>query len=208
MTSHSGYRSIDATPLGDADAVTSGKGIAFDGNGATGRSRGVGTLGFFGRDLGSSAPTMGRVPAFLGLAERTGGVYVENPPDVRTALQETGLDFEVRHDPITAARSQDVLEIGDDGEPTMVRRPTGEALAMPDWVATVAYPKDGGQPFAIAPTSPRYAIVQTDDIVDVGDEISEGRLRALGAFGKPRGSRVYAAWELGEGMEISGSSRS
>ena len=62
---HTGYRSIDATPLGDAEKVTSGEAITFGGNGSKGaRQPGMGTLGFYGADLGSDAPTQGRVPAF------------------------------------------------------------------------------------------------------------------------------------------------
>src|SRR6185312_12854866 len=126
---------------------------------------GTGTLGFFGADLGSDRPTEGRVPAFLGLAERTGGVYLENTEHgltVGDALRQTGLDFEVRKELITATRTEEVLEVTPAGEPQMVSRPTGEALRMPDWMATVAYPRDGGQPFAIAPTSPTYTIFQNE----------------------------------------------
>lgn len=159
------------------------------------------TLGFFGADLGSAAPSDGRVPAFLGLAERTGGVYVENPPSVADALKQTGLDFEVKHEPITAGRSEDVLA---DDASGLVSRPTGEQLPMTEWVATVAYPRDGGQPFAIAPTSKLYTIVQNEEALAVGDQISDGRLVALGAYGKPAGSKVYAAYELGEGINIGG----
>lgn len=188
-----GYRSIDSTNLdGDTAAYRDGQAVSF--GGSTRR-----TLGFYGGDLGSHAPTEGRVPAFLGLAERHGGTYIENPPSVADALKQTGLDFEVRHAPITATRMADVL---DDGE--MVSRPTDEHLDMGGWVATVAYPRDGGQPFALAPTRPSYSIIQPEDVLSVGDEISEGRLVALGAYGKPRGAKVYAAYELGDGMEIAG----
>lgn len=204
MSNHSGYRGIDATPFGDTERVTSGEAIEFGGNGAKGRNGGTGTLGFYGRDLGSSRPTEGRVPAFLALAERTGGVYVENPPTVAEGLKRAGLDFEVRHDTIVALRQQDVLAVGDDGQPRMEREPTGEQLPVGEWVATVAYPRDGGQPFGIAPTSKRYTIVQNDDMLSAGEAISGGRLRALGAFGNPRGSRVYGAWELGDGFSVGG----
>ena len=86
MSNHSSYRPIDATPFGDAARVTSGEAIAFDGN-------------------GSSAPTQGRVPAFLGLAERSGGVYLErtgdNPPTVAEAIRRVGLDREVRKEALS-----------------------------------------------------------------------------------------------------------
>src|SRR4051794_20827512 len=101
MSNHSGYRSIDATPFGDAERVTSREAITFEGNGSKSwRDGGVGTLGFYGRDLGSSAPTMGRVPAFLALAERTGGTYLEDESGkltVAEAIRKVGLDVTVRH---------------------------------------------------------------------------------------------------------------
>lgn len=204
---HSGYRSIDATPLGDAEALASGKAVEFGGNGAgsSWRSAGRGTLGFHGADLGSDRPTEGRVPAFLGLAERTGGIYIENPPSVADALRETKLDFEVRKDRLSVHLSGEVAVATDDGGLSMEQQETGDLAGMPPrWVATTGYPRDGGQPFAIAPCSPKYTIIQTDRALEVGDALSEGRLIALGSFGNPRGSRVYGAWELGEGMDIGG----
>jgi hypothetical protein len=201
---HTGYRSIDDTPLAN---ITPGEAVTFDNNNSKGRRAGVGTLGFFGNDLGSDRPTEGRVPAFLGLAERTGGVYVEDSDrglHVGDALRKTGLDFEVRKELITAARTESVLEVTPEGEPQMVQQPTGEQLAMPNWMATVAYPNNGGQPFAIAPCGPNYSVFQNEQALDVGDGISGGRLVALGAYGNPVGARVYAAWELGEGMEVAG----
>lgn len=207
MANHSSYQSIDQTPFGDAERVNSGEAITFGSNGASGRNGGRGTLGFYGADLGSSAPTAGRVPAFLGLAERTGGVYIEDTTrglTVADALRQTGLDFEVKLEPISAARSESYLDNDDDGNLGMVSRPTGEQLVMPEWMATTAYPRDGGQPFAIAPTSGRYTIFQNEQALEVGDSVSGGRLVAVGAYGRPVGARVYAAWELGEGMEVSG----
>lgn len=203
---HQGYRNIDATPLAE---IHDGQAVTFAGNGGnegTSASRfsraGQGTLGFFGADLGSDRPTEGRVPAFLGLAERTGGVYIENAPTVGEALAQTGLDYEVRHDAAMAAEQEDVLEIGDDGQPTMVRRPTGRYLPIGEWVSTVAYPRDGGQPFAIAPTSKRYTIVQNGDLLSTGEALSGGRLVALGAWANK--ARVYAAFELGDGFTVGG----
>jgi phage/plasmid-like protein (TIGR03299 family) len=202
---HSSYRSIDETPLAN---VPQGEAVTFAGNGAQGwRDGGRGTLGFYGADLGSRRPTEGRVPAFLGLAERTGGVYIEDTDAGLTAgdaLRRAGLDFEVRKDSITAARTAEAPVVGDDGSLTLEQQPTGEHLAMPAWAATVAYPKDGGQPFAIAPCSPSYSVFQNEEALAVGDSISGGRLIAVGAYGRPVGARVYAAWELGEGMEVAG----
>jgi hypothetical protein len=206
---HASYRSIDATPLGDAERVTSGEAITFGGNGAEGswRSTGAGTLGFLGADLGSSAPTQGRVPAFLGLAERSGGVYLErtgdNPPTVAEAMRRCGLDREVRKDTLAVNLTADFPSVGDDGELRMDRQETGAQVPMPPrWVATVSYPRDGGAPTPIAPCSPRYTVIQDDTALDVGDALSEGRLAALGTW--DNGAKTYGAWELGEGMTIGG----
>lgn len=208
MSNHSSYQSIDQTPFADAEKVTSGEAITFDGNGAQGwRDGGRGTLGFFGRDLGSSAPTQGRVPAFLGLAERTGGVYLErtgpNPPTVAEAMRSCGLDFEVRKDTLAVNLSADAPVATDDGGLTMERQETGDQLPMPArWVATVGYPRDGGTPFPIAPCSPAYTVIQTDTALEIGDALSGGELRALGQW--DGGAKVYGAWELGDGLTIGG----
>lgn len=204
MSNHSSYGKIEDHAMGNEEALASGQAITFGGNGAKGRDGGRGTLGFFGADLGSGRPTEGRVPAFLGLAERTGGVYVENPPTVADALRETGLDFDVRHNPVSASRMEEVAVPDEEHGLRMEERPTGELLTLPDLAATVAYPRDGGQPFALGVTSKRYAIVQNDEALSVGDALSEGRLVALGAYGRPVGAKVYAAYELGEGMSIGG----
>lgn len=207
MSNHTGYRNIDATPLGDAERVTSGEAIEFGGNGANGRNGGTGTLGFFGRDLGSSAPTQGRVPAFLGLAERSGGVYLErtgdNPPTVAEAIKRVGLDREVRKEALSVHLSGDVAVPTDDGGLAMERQETGEEVRMPGrWVATVSYPRDGSAPTPMAPCSPRYTVIQDDRALEVGDALSEGRLVALGQW--DGGAKTYGAWELGEGMTIGG----
>jgi hypothetical protein len=207
VANHSSYQSIDQTPFGDAERVTSGEAIEFASNGAHGRNGGVGTLGFFGRDLGSSAPTQGRVPAFLGLAEKTGGVYLErtgeNPPSVAEALKRTGLDFEVRLEPLSFQPTAEAPVVGDDGELTSERVPSGERVTMPPrWVGAVAYPKDGGTPWGIAAHSPKYTCIQNDDALAMGDALSGGRLVALGAWADR--ARVYGAWELGEGVTIGG----
>lgn len=205
MSNHSGYRPIDATPFGDAERVNSGQAITFAGNGAHGRNGGTGTLGFHGADLGSSAPTAGRVPAFLGLAERTGGVYIEQTSglNVSDAIRQTGLDFEVRKESLSVNLTQEVLVVGEDGEPRMERQPTGQQVLMPArWETTVGYPRDGGQPFGIAPCSPRYTVIQTEEALAAGDALSEGKLVALGAWDNR--AKVYGAWELGDGMSIGG----
>lgn len=205
---HSGYRSIDATPLGDAERVTSGEAITFEGNGSKGaRHPGVGTLGFYGRDLGSSAPTQGRVPAFLALAERSGGVYLErhgeNPPTVQEAIKATGLDREVRLAPLSFHHTAEAAVVTEDGGLAMETVETGESTRMPGrWVTTVSYPRDGGAPVAYAPCSPRYTVIQDERALEVGDALSEGKLVALGAW--DNGAKTYGAWQLAEDLVIGG----
>jgi hypothetical protein len=189
------YRTITSTNL-NGDTLPQGEAITFNGS----RQK---TLGFYDGDLGSTRPTEGRVPAFLGLAEKTGGRYIEKPPTVAEGLRQTGLDFIVKHEPLRTRYTETGIAVGDDDSLEEVETEAGQ-LDLPDWRVTVAYPKDGGQPFAIAPTSKSYAIVQNDEALAMGDEISEGRLVALGAYGKPVGARVYAAYELGDGFEIAG----
>lgn len=207
MSNHTNYRQIDATPFGDAERVSSGEAIAFGGNGASGRNGGTGTLGFFGADLGSSAPTQGRVPAFLGLAERSGGVYLErtgdNPPTVAEAIKRVGLDREVRKEALSFQPTAEAPVATDDGGLTMELVPTGDPLPMPPrWVATVSYPRDGGAPTPLAPCSPRYTVIQDDRALETGDALSEGRLVALGQW--DNGAKTYGAWELGDGITIGG----
>lgn len=205
MANHSGYRGIDATPFADTARVDSGEAITFGGNGARGRNGGTGTLGFYGADLGSAAPSQGRVPAFLGLAERTGGVYIEQTSglNVADALRQTGLDFEVRKDALSVNLSGEVAVATEDGGLSMEQQETGEQVRMRDrWVATVGYPRNGSTPFPIAPCSPRYTVIQTEAALAAGDALSEGKLVALGAWDDR--AKVYGAWELGEGMSIGG----
>jgi phage/plasmid-like protein (TIGR03299 family) len=142
-----------------------------------------------------------RVPAFMGLAEATGGVYVENPTGgITSALQQVGLDFEVRKEPGLNVPIQ--LPTVVDGEPTIETR----TLTMPRWYATVAYPHDGGDPFPIAPVGEIYKPVQNTEALAFGDNIVDqgGSLVALGAYGAPIGAKTYAAFQLAEGMTVGG----
>src|SRR3954454_1152595 len=91
------YRDISTTGMeatGDA-AFERGEATRF-----AAQPRNAGFTGFHGRDLGSSAPTPGRVPAFFALAKGTGGVYLESHDGeltVAEAVRSVGLDFQVRH---------------------------------------------------------------------------------------------------------------
>lgn len=190
-----GYRSIDETPLeatGQA-GFEHGEAVEFAGSSMK-------TLGFFGRDLGSHAPTAGRVPAFLGLAERTGGRYVENPKSMHDALVQTGLDFEVRKEEGIRVH---IAQPQVDGDNLVMQ---DVALDMPKWFGTVAYPNDGKPPFAIAPVGRYFKVVQNTEALGFGENIIDegGQLVALGAYGDPMGSKTYAAFRLPNGMTVGG----
>lgn len=142
-----------------------------------------------------------RIPAFLALAKSTGGVYAEGFESVAAGLRETHLDFEVRMEEIQGFAKQQVLN--DDGTDLIE---VSTPLALPNHRATVAYPRDGRPPFAICPTSAKYAPMQVADALSLGDNVIDqgGLLVALGAYGKPVGARVYAAFKLPQGLLIGG----
>lgn len=143
----------------------------------------------------------GRVPAFLGLAQRTGGVYFENPPTVAEGIKGTGLDFEVRLERVQALVAQTGIEVVD-GEPREVT--THVAVDSPRFRASVGHYNDGRQPVVFSTwQSPRYQPIQTADALAWGDALSDGKLVALGAYGDPVGSKVYAAYDLG-GFAVGG----
>lgn len=140
----------------------------------------------------------GRVPAFMGLAQRTGGVYLEQadggaPLTVEKAMHDTGLDFEVKLERIQAVVDEPVVT--DDG-PTTVQR----TIDMPRYRTTAGHFADGRiVPFG--PVSPRYQPIQPIEVAELGDSVvreADGALRALGMFGDPLGSRLYMAFDLGE----------
>lgn len=141
----------------------------------------------------------GRVPAFLGLAQATGGVYLEREGvDVQTALRETGLDFDVRLETVYAEREVTDIVVNDDG-PAEVKRM--ERLEIPRYRATVGHRHDGTA-FAMSPwVSPSYTPFQNTDALQWGHDIvgeAGGRLVAVGAYGNPVGCKTYAAFDLGE----------
>jgi phage/plasmid-like protein (TIGR03299 family) len=148
-----------------------------------------------------SGQTMGgRVPAFMGLAQRTGGVYFENPPSLLEGLRQTGLDYTATLDRVQAVVMQD--GISESGEPVEI--PT--YIDIPDRrVVTMRF--DDGRLVPVNPTlSPKYHLEQPREALAWGQEIidqGEGALVALGAYGKPLGSKLYAAFAL-EGIKVGG----
>lgn len=128
----------------------------------------------------------GRVPAFLGLAQKTGGLFLENPPgSVEEALAATDLNFQV------------VLE----GNQTTIVRPSGvTTLDVPRTRTSVAEWPDG-RLAAFGPVGTRYRPIQNPTIAELGQAVvddHEGSLLAIGGYGDPFGSRVYFAFDLGD----------
>ncbi len=138
----------------------------------------------------------GRVPSFLGLAEKTGGLYLEGnaPMTVEEGLAKLpDLDYEVKLEPLT------VQLRGEHGR-------MGKRLPLPRHFATVLHYADGRDPVAVAPVGSRYEPIQIRDGLAFGDEIvreGEGYLKALGVYGEPTGARAYAAFDLGD-MTVAG----
>lgn len=146
----------------------------------------------------------GRVTAFEGLARRTGGTYVEGAQSIDEALAQTGLDFEVRLEAVQATYTDTDIRIID-GEPVEV--PIQRIVEAPHKRMTVAHFKDGRPPLAFETVSPSYTPVQPPEALAFGQHIidgGEGDLVALGAHGKPIGSRLYAAFKLTEGLTVGG----
>lgn len=141
----------------------------------------------------------GRVPAFLGLAQRTGGVYLENPPSVTEGLRQTGLDFEVKLHTLQTVVAEPV--IGPDGDLGM--QTTAHELTRHR--ATVGHFADGTvRPFG--PVGSRYQPIQPVEVAEIGQSVVDeagGSLLALGMYGEPLGSRLYMAFDLGD-FEVGG----
>lgn len=138
----------------------------------------------------------GRVPSFAALAKRTGGIYVENAPSLAEAKKGTDLDFEVRLERLQAVVAQTELRVTDEGEPQAHTRSL--RVAVPRFRAAVAHYNDGRDPQVLSTwQSPKYVPIQTDEALSWADSISGGSLVALGAWGDPVGSKVFAAYDLG-----------
>lgn len=131
----------------------------------------------------------GRIPAFLGLAQRTGGVFLESTSDkprtVVEALHQTGLDFEVTLEPLQTT------VINDEGVST---------LDLPRHFATVQRHPDG-RVVPMGPVGTKYRPIQNPTVANLGQLVvdgGDGSLLAIGAYGEPIGSKVYFAFDLGE----------
>lgn len=153
-----------------------------------------------------SGQTMGgRVPAFMALAQRTGGTYLEREGlTVAEGLRESGLDFEVRLERTFAHVATTDLAVVD-GEPQEVQTVT--PIEVPDYRTTTMHFNDGRAPQPITPwVSPKYQAVQNTEAAAVGEAIISGgfgSLVAIGAWGRPVGAKTYMAFAL-DGMTVGG----
>jgi phage/plasmid-like protein (TIGR03299 family) len=132
----------------------------------------------------------GRVPPYIALAQKTGGVYYENPPTLDQALRDTGLDAEVTLEDLVV--------------PQMGMNEAGEIvtdyLPVPGHKITVGH--RGGIATPYAPVGSRYRVIQTRTVAELGQNVIDNHeaasLRAVGAYGDPIGSRVFFAFDLGQ----------
>lgn len=137
----------------------------------------------------------GRVPSFAALAKRTGGIYVEQPGSLAEAKKGTDLDFEVTLETLQAVVPQTDLRVVD-GEPQTYTRT--QRVPVPRFRAAVARYNDGRDPVVLSTwQSPKYVPIQTDEALAWGEKMSGAQLVALGAWGDPVGSKVFAAYDLG-----------
>lgn len=135
----------------------------------------------------------GRVPAFLGLAQRTGGIFYENPESVADGVRQAGLDFDVKLESLHTSVPEPI--IGDDGPTTIAR-----TFDLPNHRATVAHYEDGRiVPFG--PVGTKYRPIQNTVAAELGQALvdgGDGSLLAIGTYGEPVGARTYMAFDLGD----------
>lgn len=137
---------------------------------------------------------IGRVPPFVGLARRNGGVYAENMQgmDLDRALQAAGLDFRVV---VGTTYGKASLP-----EPMLTTEGVLSELVLEDkrHKSTIGIWPDGrgvvfGQP------RKRYQIVQPGECAELGQAVlgMGHQLVAAGSYGVPLGSSMYLAFHVG-----------
>jgi phage/plasmid-like protein (TIGR03299 family) len=165
-----------------------------------------------------------RIPAFAALAQRTGGVYVENDlgMGVEDALRAAGLDFVVRkHGPIgVRVPGGDYVQLGDGdlsdwtGRPDDDGAPAGpveleEIEGLAHLRATVAvWPGQPDRPKRMLGVVGRgYPVVQPHQAAELVQAIvdeSGGNVVAVCAYGEPRGSQMLLAVKMPDGILVAG----
>lgn len=140
------------------------------------------------RDLNS------RLPAFLALSQLGDGRYAENLDGltVPDALRAAGLDF-------TVAKHEHVSVPTFDG--------TGYITGLDHMRGTVAHFTDDREPTLLGVVGGGYEVVQPEEAAAFGQAVvDEGgaTVVAVGAYGKPVGSRMYLALKLPKGLTVGG----
>jgi phage/plasmid-like protein (TIGR03299 family) len=139
----------------------------------------------------------GRLPAFLGLAKSTGGVYAEDQKGVSVdqALHAAGLDFRV-----------DLVE----GVEVPIAGPSGVSLVkFPKHRGTVRVNPDGSMS-GLGIVKTKYRPCQNIEAGQYAQAvIDEGgaNVVAVGAYGDPIGAKTYMALRLPETMLVGGQDR-
>lgn len=147
-----------------------------------------------------NAPGTTRLPAFLGLAKLTGGVYAENTTTgmtVERALESAGLNFAV-------TKHEFGSNIHD-------RKATGVlpytwvpgANKLRNIIAT--WPDGRMQSMGVSGSG--YQVVQPHDAATFGQAVLEeggATVVASAGYGDPQGSRMYLALKMPEGIQVGG----
>lgn len=141
----------------------------------------------------------GRVPAFVGLAQATGGLFFENPPSVAEGLRQSGMDFTVELHDLQAVVP--LSSVDSDGGELVVP----QTFELARHKATVGH-WDDGRIEAFGPVGTRYQPIQNTEAAELGQLLVDGgdaSLLAIGTYGKPFGCHTYMAFDLG-GFKIGG----
>lgn len=150
----------------------------------------------FTGDRTDHSPGGSRMPAFLGLARHYGGVYVENQGglDVGDALTKAGLDFTVTMHPYEV-----VIRDDDAGTSAVVPGPKSRRSSIATW--------PDGRRAALGDAGKGYTPIQPVQAAEFGQLVlDEGgaTVVAAAAYGEPRGSRMYLALKMPDGIQIGG----
>jgi phage/plasmid-like protein (TIGR03299 family) len=136
----------------------------------------------------------GRYPSFVGLARTTGGLYAEKIAgmSVGDALAAAGLDF-------TVVKGDDLT----------VRLPDTDTrvAGLTRMSGTVATYPDGRPPRLLGVVGSNYPVVQPREAAEFGQAVLEeggATIAAIGAYGDPRGSRMFLALRMPDGIRIGG----
>ncbi len=136
----------------------------------------------------------GRYPSFVALARSTGGLYAEklDGMSVGDALAAAGLDFTVV--------KGDNLTVQLPGTDTRV---TG----LPKMAGTVATYPDGRPSRLLGVVGHNYPVVQPREAAEFGQAVLEeggATIAAIGAYGDPRGSRMFLALRMPHEIRVGG----